>query len=309
MAQAIDAADYVLDHLGDDDRFAIVDFSRYVRTFDEELRPASDAEAGIDYVRDIEPAATRTSRAPSSGHGAPRRRAPGTVIFLTDGLPTVGIEYADGILDAHRRAAAPERTQLFAFGVGYDVDTVLLDALASSFVGSSHYVPPRRTSTPRSRGSTSRSRRPSSPTSRSASTASTRTTSRPSELPGIFAGNQALLTGRYEGAGHRDGHRDAAIPRRVPRSFDYDVDFPERDGRATRPSPSSGRSAASPTCSPSCASRAPRLAHRGDRRHRQPVRHRHPLHRVPRRGAGAGLRPRRGAADGRRGRSCRSVER
>ena len=41
MAQAIDAAEYVLDNLGVDDRFAVVDFSRYIRTFADELRPAS----------------------------------------------------------------------------------------------------------------------------------------------------------------------------------------------------------------------------------------------------------------------------
>jgi len=53
MAQAIDAAEYVLDNLGADDRFAIVDFSRYVRTFADELRPSADASAGIDYVRGL----------------------------------------------------------------------------------------------------------------------------------------------------------------------------------------------------------------------------------------------------------------
>ena len=53
MAQAINAAEYVLDNLGSDDRFAVVDFSRYVRWFEDELRPASEAAAGIDYVRDL----------------------------------------------------------------------------------------------------------------------------------------------------------------------------------------------------------------------------------------------------------------
>ena len=53
MAQAIEAAEYVLENLGSDDRFAVVDFSRYVRTFANELRPASDAGDGIDYVRDL----------------------------------------------------------------------------------------------------------------------------------------------------------------------------------------------------------------------------------------------------------------
>ena len=142
MAQAISAAQYVLANLGTDDRFAVVDFSRYVRTFDVELREAGDADAGIDYVGGL------TAGGNTNISGALERamqyldgERPGTVIFLTDGLATVGIESAEGILEVAERAA-PDRTQLFAFGVGYDVDTVLLDALSRTFVGSSHYVTP-----------------------------------------------------------------------------------------------------------------------------------------------------------------------
>ncbi len=50
----------------------------------------------------------------------------------------------------------------------------------------------------------------------------------PAELPGIFAGNQALLTGRYEGAGEATvtvtGNSAAG-----PEEFVYDVVFPEED--------------------------------------------------------------------------------
>ena len=134
----------MLAHLGADDRFAVVDFSRSIRTFDDELRPASDAEAGIDYVRDIDSGGnTNISGALEEGMGFLDGERPGTVIFLTDGLPTVGIDSPEGILEVAERAA-PERTQLFAFGVGYDVDTILLDGLAQAFVGSSHYVAPEQ---------------------------------------------------------------------------------------------------------------------------------------------------------------------
>ena len=142
MAQAITAVEYILSHLGADDRFAVVDFSRYVRTFDVGLREAADAQAGIDYVRGL--AASGNTNISGGLERAMQYldgERPGTVIFLTDGLATVGIESAEGILELAERAA-PERTQLFAFGVGYDVDTVLLDALSKAFVGSSHYVTP-----------------------------------------------------------------------------------------------------------------------------------------------------------------------
>jgi Ca-activated chloride channel homolog len=228
MEQAIAAAEYVLGHLGADDRFAIVDFSRYIGTFDEALRAAADAEAGIDYVRGLAAGGnTNIAGALERGLGFLDGERPGTVVFLTDGLATVGIEEADGILEVAERAAA-ERTQLFAFGVGYDVDTVLLDALASTFTGSSHYVTPEE--------------RIDSEVARLWERVSTPVLSdiridiegietwdlAPAEIPGIFAGNQALLAGRYEGSGA------AAVTvtgnsATGPETFVYDVFFPERD--------------------------------------------------------------------------------
>ena len=83
MQQAIDAAAYVLEHLGDDDRFAVVDFSRSVRTFDGELRPAEDAEAGLEYVRHLVSGGnTNISGALERGMAFLDGERPGTVIFL-----------------------------------------------------------------------------------------------------------------------------------------------------------------------------------------------------------------------------------
>jgi len=228
MAQAIDAAEYVLDNLGADDRFAVVDFSRYIRWFEDDLRPASDAAAGIDYVHDLAAGGnTNIAGALERGLEYLDGERPGTVVFLTDGLATVGIEEADGILEVAERAA-PERTQLFAFGVGYDVDTVLLDALASEFAGSSHYVTPEE--------------RIDIEVARLWEKVSTPVLSdveividgvdiwdlAPAEIPGIFAGNQTLLSGRYDGAGEGTvtvtGNSASG-----PETFVYDVLFPERD--------------------------------------------------------------------------------
>lgn len=228
MAQAISAAEYVLDNLGADDRFAVVDFSRYIRSFEDELRPAAEAAAGIDYVRELAAGGnTNISGALERGLEYLDGERPGTVIFLTDGLATVGIEEADGILEVAEQAA-PERTQLFAFGVGYDVDTVLLDALASEFTGSSHYV------TPEERIDTEVARlweKVSTPVLSDVEISIDGVDTwdlAPAEIPGIFAGNQALLSGRYDGEGEAtvtvSGNSAAG-----PEEFVYDVLFPERD--------------------------------------------------------------------------------
>ena len=66
---------------------------------------------------------------------------PTYLIFLTDGLPTEGVVESQQILD-NLRASAPDNLRLFSFGVGYDVDTFLLDSLAQAHHGTSAYVLP-----------------------------------------------------------------------------------------------------------------------------------------------------------------------
>jgi Ca-activated chloride channel family protein len=228
IEQAKAAAEYVLDHLGDGDRFGVIAFSRFVDVFADDLRPASDAKAGVDYVRSLEAGGeTNISGALERGLSVLGSDRPGTVIFLTDGLPTAGIEDPDGILEAARQAA-PERTQLFAFGVGFDVDTLLLDALSSEFVGTSHYV------TPDERIDTEVQllfERVSAPvlTDVEVTIEGVATSDiAPRGVSGIFAGSQALLTGRYEGAGAArvivTGNAATG-----PARFEYRVEFPERD--------------------------------------------------------------------------------
>ncbi len=228
MEQAISAAEYVLGNLGPDDRFAVVDFSRYVRSAAPELRPAEDAQMGIDYVRGLAAGGnTNISGALERGMEFLDGARPGTVIFLTDGLATVGIESADGILEVAERAA-PERTQLFAFGVGYDVDTTLLDTLATTFTGNSYYV------TPEERIDTEVARlweQVSTPVLTDVAIAIDGVDTwdlAPAAVPGIFAGNQTLLTGRYNG----DGGASVTVTgnsAQGPETFVYDVLFPQRD--------------------------------------------------------------------------------
>ncbi len=142
LAQTKDAAADVLARLGSDDRFGIVAFASQIRLFDVALRPAADSPAGSAFIdglaagggTNIEAALEQAFRMATGDRSA-------TIIFLTDGLPTVGAQVPGGILDAVN-AAAMERTQLFAFGVGFDVNTVLLDMLSTGFTGSSHYVTP-----------------------------------------------------------------------------------------------------------------------------------------------------------------------
>ena len=67
---------------------------------------------------------------------------PAMIVFLTDGLPTVGTTDVKQIIknatDANRAGV-----RLFSFGVGYDVNTSLLDKLSADNRGLSDYIEPQ----------------------------------------------------------------------------------------------------------------------------------------------------------------------
>ncbi len=64
------------------------------------------------------------------------------VVLITDGQPTVGETKAGRIL-ANVKQAIKGNTRLFTFGVGYDVNTALLDGLANENRGTVAYIEPK----------------------------------------------------------------------------------------------------------------------------------------------------------------------
>ena len=140
--QAQEALRYILRHLNPEDRFNIIVFSTGLETYARRLRPADEANEAIAWVdRQSAQGSTDINRALLEAAAMSDRERPTYLIFLTDGLPTEGIVDRQDILD-NLASTAPDNLRLFAFGVGYDVDTFLLDSLAQAHHGSSTYVLP-----------------------------------------------------------------------------------------------------------------------------------------------------------------------
>jgi Ca-activated chloride channel family protein len=152
MVQAREAAAYVVDHLNPNDRFAMVSFSTGVRLWSNQLE-AMSAEARADaqeWIKrldaggstDINRALLEAMALLSASSEADSAR-PAYILFLTDGLPTQGEIDPWRILDnALTNAPAEQSVRLFSFGVGYDVNTQLLDTLSKELGGRSSYVLP-----------------------------------------------------------------------------------------------------------------------------------------------------------------------
>jgi Ca-activated chloride channel family protein len=142
LAQAKNAATYVLQHLNAEDRFAVIAFSTGLLTYRPDLAPAAKGPEAAAFVERLEAlGGTDINRALLEGLALAEGERPATLIFLTDGLATEGEVDTPDIL-ANVADAAGRHVQLFAFGMGDDVDTDLLDALSLDHGGTSAYVRP-----------------------------------------------------------------------------------------------------------------------------------------------------------------------
>ncbi len=142
IEQAKEALVYILENLNEGDRFTIVEFSTGVRLYENELLNANEAQDAIDWVERLQSdGGTNIDEALTEAMDLVDEERPTYVLFLTDGLPTEGETDTPDILE-NVSEVAPENVRLFAFGVGDDVDTVLLDNLVAEHHGASSYVRP-----------------------------------------------------------------------------------------------------------------------------------------------------------------------
>lgn len=145
MDQAKEALKFVLNNLQKGDTFNIVAYDSEVEAFRPELQKFDDEtrNAAIGFVNGLfAGGSTNIDGALDRGLGMLEDAdRPSYVIFLTDGLPTVG-EMNEAAIAKHAAAANKIRARLFAFGVGYDVNSRLLDRLARDNFGRSEYVRP-----------------------------------------------------------------------------------------------------------------------------------------------------------------------
>jgi Ca-activated chloride channel family protein len=149
MEQAKEALQFILRQLGEKDRFSIVDFDDVVDVLAFDLlsvsgRNIQDASRYVDqlYARgntDIERALTTGLDILAESE---EREAAKVVVFLTDGLPTAGVTDEGLIARSVRRANDGVGASVHVFGVGYDVNTHLLDRLAAENHGAVVYVEP-----------------------------------------------------------------------------------------------------------------------------------------------------------------------
>jgi Ca-activated chloride channel homolog len=117
-------------------------------------------------------------------------------VFLTDGLPTSGITDENAILK-DVTAANKLRTRLFAFGVGYDVNTQLLDKLTEANHGLTEYVRPSESIEGKVSGLYAKISSPVLSDVKLDITGATVRDVYPREMPDLFRGEQVVIAGCF----------------------------------------------------------------------------------------------------------------
>jgi Ca-activated chloride channel family protein len=203
FAQAQNALEYVLGHLNAEDRFNLIAFSTGTRAYQTGLQPARDAAEARPWVRSLRAeGGTNINLAllEALAQLSAGSERPAIVLFLTDGLATEGEVDTTRILD-NIGQAAPDNVRLFAFGVGDDVDTVLLDTLVEQHHGASSYVRPGEDVNEAVSGFYGKVSTPVLADLQLDFDNIVVEDLYPETLPDLFAGSQLVITGHYRGSG------------------------------------------------------------------------------------------------------------
>jgi Ca-activated chloride channel family protein len=203
LDQAKTALAQLLGTLRSGDRFRVVTFGSGVRRYAAGWTEVSgeSVRAAQEWVRRLDTEGG-TNIAGALGEAfaeSPAEGRLGVVVFLTDGMATVGETNPERIADQAERGRGPFR--VFAFGIGYDVNTYLLDRLTERARGVTEYI------------------RPGGDIEQTVASLASKIASpvltdlalqadgvelyelQPHSLPDLYGGDELVVFGRYRGAG------------------------------------------------------------------------------------------------------------
>jgi len=206
IVQARNALKFVVKNLNTGDFFSIIPYDDTVTRFNPEHVRATEENIGkaAQFAERIE-ANGGTSLDDALAEAlktvkALDRSRPKYIIFLTDGLPTVGETDITKILG---RAAkdVTQATRIFTFGVGADVNTKLLDVLAMDSHGLPFYVRESEDIEAQVSSLYSSIQNPVLTSLSLSFAGQTLSYQYPEKLPDLFKNSQLILVGKYTPGG------------------------------------------------------------------------------------------------------------
>jgi Ca-activated chloride channel homolog len=234
MAQARKALKYFLERLNPGDRFGLLNFATTVTRYRDKLTEGDkdqvaqakkwvdglDATGGTNINDAL--ASALEMRTDNDGRSF-------TVVFFTDGCPTVG-ETNPEIILKNTLAKNTANTRIFTFGVGDDVNATFLDRLADRTRAWASYVRPEEDIEVKVSSLHTKIAHPVLTNLKLETTADVKLREvYPPQLPDLFHGSQLIVLGRYTGQGPTAIKLTGKVGT-TAKEFVYELTFPAKTG-------------------------------------------------------------------------------
>lgn len=234
MEQARKALRYCLDNLNPHDRFALIHFATSVNKYKDTLTEAGSeqldqARKWVDQLEATGGTAINDALLAALDFRSTDMGRTFTIVFFTDGCPTIGETNTDRILK-NVTAKNSANTRIFTFGVGEadGLNATFLDQLAEQTRAVSSFVRPAEDIEVKVSGLFSKISHPVLANLKLEATHDIRLTEvYPPQLPDLFHGGQLVVMGRYSGKGPAALKLTGTVAAES-REFVYETTFPEK---------------------------------------------------------------------------------
>lgn len=208
IIQAKNAASFIVNNLNAGDKFNIIDFETNVYQFRSRhvLYTPQSRDSALQYVANISAGgSTNISGAFSTAvpqFNAANDSTANIIIFLTDGMPTVGITERTALLSHVHSLITSTETEIFlySFGIGTDVDQQLLTLMSSQNNGYAEFLLNDELES-RITNFYLRIKNPVLLSPTVAFSSQNINNVYPNPLPNLYIGQQMIVAGRYTEAG------------------------------------------------------------------------------------------------------------
>lgn len=206
IEQAKDALDYIFGNLNSNDRFSLITFATDVYPYFDGWREASPGNISDvrDYIQGIQSGGSTFIEGALSEACklTPGPGRPMYIIFLTDGLPTVGNTNTAMLVENANAMNEANNGRIFCFGVGDDVDYPFIDRLSKENGGYTANVGPYEDLEQPLSDFYAKIKSPVMTDIEIMIDGTHVYDMLPNSLPDLFLGSQLILTGRYNGEGN-----------------------------------------------------------------------------------------------------------
>ena len=226
---------HCLEGLSADDRFGLINFATTVNSYRDKLVPVNDEQLkrAKGWVADLYAGGGTAIHEAISTALEMRSDDPDrmfTVVFFTDGQPTIGETDTDKILADLTKHTS--NTRIFSFGVGNDLNAVFLDQIAEKTRALSAYSRPEDNLELKVAGFFDKINKPVLANLKLTTTGDVRLTEvYPPRLPDLFHGDQLVVLARYQGSGHAAVILDGQVGN-FDKKYVFETNFlPQADGK------------------------------------------------------------------------------